>query len=69
MAARWREAENDVVNLVEEIAKLKADRARLDWLLSSEGAAWSYWVQTQGLWNHHLFANRKAIDEAMERRP
>lgn len=69
LMARYKEAENDLRAILEEINLLKADRARLEWLLSHEGGAWSFWAQSQGHWRPNLAANREAIDAARKGEP
>lgn len=53
-------------NALAEIADLRKDKKRLDWLLTFRGGAWSYWAQNKGEWIPMIHANRLAIDEAME---
>lgn len=50
--------------LIVEILPLYEDKARLDWLLTSEGGSWLYWAVENGDWSPERSASRDAIDFA-----
>ena len=50
--------------LERENAALRADRNRLDWLLSNNGGTWVYWAIDGGQWTPEQGASRSAIDAA-----
>lgn len=53
-----------VEELEKENAALKADRDRLDWILSCNGSTWIYWAVDGGQWTPEQGASRAAIDAA-----
>ena len=56
--------------LERELAALRADRDRLDWLMTHEGGAWIYWACEMGQWTPEVAASRVAIDaERKEAQP
>ena len=48
--------------LERENAALRADKERLDWLLTYEGGSWLYWAIENGEWTPEVAASRAAID-------
>jgi transposase-like protein len=46
--------------------ELRADRDRLDWLLSHNGGWWAYWLLKYGPWEHDKDELRKQIDEKLK---
>jgi hypothetical protein len=49
--------------------ELRADRDRLDWLLTYEGGRWLYWAVENGQWTPEEGASRAAIDAVREAQP
>lgn len=61
---RTWELATEVMELRAENAKLRADKERLDWLLTHEGGTWLYWASEKGQWTPEVGASRAAIDAA-----
>lgn len=45
-----------------ENAELRADKQRLDWLLTDDGGFWVNWMYDKNEWTPELKASRDAID-------
>ena len=66
---QWAKANPDAAarrirELERENAALRADKERLDWLLTYEGGSWLYWAIENGEWTPEVAASRAAIDAA-----
>ena len=48
--------------LERENAALRADKERLDWLLTGDGGFWVNWMYDKDEWTPELKASRDAID-------
>ena len=48
--------------LEHENAALRADKERLDWLLTDDGGFWVNWMYDKDEWTPELKASRDAID-------
>ena len=48
--------------LERENAALRADKERLDWLLTDDGGFWVNWMYDKDEWTPELKASRDAID-------
>ena len=51
----------------QEIARLRADKERLDWLLTDDGGHWVNWMYDKNEWTPELKASRDGIDAAKRR--
>ena len=51
-----------------ENAALRADKERLDWLLTDDGGFWVNWMYEKDEWTPELKASRDAIDACRNRR-
>jgi hypothetical protein len=51
-----------VDRLETENAELRADKQRLDWLLTDDGGFWVNWMYDKDEWTPELKASRDAID-------
>lgn len=56
----WLDDRNKV--LERENAALRADKERLDWLLTDDGGFWVNWMYDKDEWTPELKASRDAID-------
>ena len=56
-----------VDRLETENAELRADKQRLDWLLTDDGGFWVNWMYEKGEWTPKLKASRDGIDAAKSR--
>ena len=50
-----------------ENAALRADKERLDWLLTDDGGFWVNWMYEKDEWTPELKASRDSIDAATRR--
>jgi hypothetical protein len=50
-----------------ENAALRADKERLDWLLTDDGGFWVNWMYEKDEWTPELKASRDSIDAAKRR--
>ena len=60
---------NAIKALKAENAALRADKERLDWLLTFNGSTWLYWAIERGQWTPEQGASRAAIDAARKEQP
>lgn len=60
-------AESEIILLREEREELRADKERLDWLLTGDGGFWVNWMYEKDEWTPKLKASRDAIDAAKRR--
>ena len=67
--AKWKMAEDQCFDQVGKIGELKrendalrADKQRLDWLLTDDGGFWVNWMYDKNEWTPELKASRDAID-------
>jgi hypothetical protein len=51
-----------IEKLEQENAALRADKERLDWLLTDDGGFWVNWMYDKDEWTPELKASRDAID-------
>lgn len=51
-----------IEQLERENAALRADKERLDWLLTGDGGFWVNWMYEKDEWTPELKASRDAID-------
>ena len=51
----------------QENAALRADKERLDWLLTGDGGFWVNWMYEKDEWTPKLKASRDGIDAAKRR--
>lgn len=54
--------------LERENAELRADKERLEWLLTGDGGFWVNWMYDKDEWTPELKASRDAIDACRNRR-
>jgi hypothetical protein len=59
-----KEAGERIAQLEAENAELRADKERLDWLLTHDGGTWLYWAAENGQWTPEVGASRAVIDTA-----
>ena len=55
-------APNHINIPVEKWRELRADKERLDWLLTDDGGFWVNWMYDKDEWTPELKASRDAID-------
>jgi hypothetical protein len=55
-------APNHINVPVEQWYELRADKERLDWLLTGDGGFWVNWMYDKDEWTPELKASRDAID-------
>ena len=52
--------------LLEQNAALRADKERLDWILTDDGGHWVNWMYEKEEWTPELKASRDAIDACVK---
>ena len=60
-------APNHINIPVEKWRELRADKERLDWLLTDNGGFWVNWMYEKDEWTPELKASRDGIDAAKRR--